>query len=110
MPNWKAWIPSGLPLAAGIGSVLEGVPWQIALPWTLLFAWLGTGAAGLAALWRSFDKGNWVRREEHDRLKADHEWERAERLRLQELVNRLSQTNAVAVGRLKAREPKGPEQ
>lgn len=57
MPSWKTLIPTGITLVGGVGSVLEGVPWQIALPWTLLFMIVSLVGTGIRGLYQSWAKG-----------------------------------------------------
>jgi len=54
----------------------------------------------VAAVWRSVKGGEWVPKDEHLRLREDRDWWRAQCIKEQEANARLSQTNAVAVGRL----------
>lgn len=81
-------LPS-LSVVGGILGVFDGVPWQIALPWLLLFNVVGYAALGLTTLYREWSNGQWVHKREYDELaetlkevKLERDKERAEKEKL----------------------------
>lgn len=100
MPNWKTWLPPGLSLAAGATGVLEGIPWQVALPWAATFLSVSLLGRVVAGIWNSVRTGEWVPKDEHQRALTRIDRLEAENLRLLQLVMQVSQTSEVAVSKI----------